>query len=98
MHAVKGWVVWKHGPGHAANLRLAIAHSCNSFFCNTYRLIVDNNKYNNVKEGYQKWHDYMNAFGLGVRLGLDLPSEDKGNIPDTAVYNQEYRESMEFLY
>jgi cell division protein FtsI/penicillin-binding protein 2 len=33
----------------------------------------------------------MNAFGLGVRLGLDLPSEDKGNIPDTARYNREYR-------
>jgi len=77
--------------GHAANLRLAIAHSCNSFFCNTYRLIVDNRKYGDVKEGYQKWHDYMNAFGLGTRLGLDLPSEDKGNIPDTSVYNKEYR-------
>ena len=77
--------------GHAANLRLAIAHSCNSFFCNTYRLIVDNRKYDDVKEGYQKWHDYMNSFGLGIRLGLDLPSEDKGNIPDTARYNREYR-------
>jgi len=77
--------------GHAANLRLAIAHSCNSFFCNTYRLIVDNRKYDDVKVGYQKWHDYMNAFGLGVRLGLDLPSEDKGGIPDTTEYDKIYR-------
>ena len=77
--------------GHAANLRLAIAHSCNSFFCNTYRLIVDNKKYGDVKVGYEKWKDYMNAFGLGTRLGLDLPSEDKANIPDTSVYNKEYR-------
>jgi penicillin-binding protein 2 len=77
--------------GHAANLRLAIAHSCNSFFCNTYRLIVDNRKYGDVKVGYEKWKDYMNAFGLGTRLGIDLPSEDKASIPDTAVYNKEYR-------
>jgi len=77
--------------GHAANLRLAIAHSCNSFFCNTYRLIVDNRKYGDVKVGYEKWKNYMNAFGLGTRLGLDLPSEDKANIPDTSVYNKEYR-------
>ena len=77
--------------GHAANLRLAIAHSCNSFFCNTYRLIVDNRKYGDVKVGYQKWHDYMNAFGLGTRLGLDLPSEDKGGIPDTTEYDKIYR-------
>jgi penicillin-binding protein 2 len=33
----------------------------------------------------------MNAFGLGIRLGVDLPSEDRGNIPDTAAYNKEYR-------
>jgi penicillin-binding protein 2 len=77
--------------GHAANLRLAIAHSCNSFFCNTYRLIVDNRKYGDVKVGYEKWKDYMNKFGLGTRLGIDLPSEDKASIPDTAVYNKEYR-------
>jgi penicillin-binding protein 2 len=32
-------------------------------------------------------------FGLGARLGVDLPSEDKGNIPDTSVYNKEYRGS-----
>lgn len=79
--------------GHAANLRLAIAHSCNSFFCNTFRLIVDNRKYGDVKVGYEKWKDYMNAFGLGTRLGIDLPSEDKANIPDTTVYNREYRGS-----
>ena len=79
--------------GHAANLRLAIAHSCNSFFCNTYRLIVDNRKYGDVKVGYEKWKDYMNAFGLGTRLGIDLPSEDKASIPDTAAYNKEYRGS-----
>ena len=61
------------------------------FFCNTYRLIVDNRKYGDVKVGYQKWHDYMNSFGLGVRLGLDLPSEDKGGIPDTTEYDKIYR-------
>lgn len=79
--------------GHAANLRLAIAHSCNSFFCNTYRLIVDNPKYGNVKDGYAVWKNYMNAFGYGNRLGVDLPSENGGNIPDTSKYNRVYRNS-----
>lgn len=54
-------------------------------------MTIDNPKYKNVKDGYEKWHDYMNDFGLGVRLGIDLPSEDRGNIPDTARYNREYR-------
>jgi penicillin-binding protein 2 len=79
------------GAGHAATLRLSIANSCNSYYAHVYRLAVDNPKYHNVKEGYMKWKEYMNAFGLGNRLGVDLPSEDKGGIPDTSEYNREYR-------
>jgi penicillin-binding protein 2 len=82
-----------NNAGHAANLRLAIANSCNSYFTHLYRMTADNPKYGNVKDGYQVWKDYMNAFGLGIRLGIDLPSEDKGNIPDSSDYNREYRNS-----
>jgi penicillin-binding protein 2 len=79
------------GGGHAATLRLSIANSCNSYYAHIFRMTIDNPQYKNVKDGYEKWHDYMNAFGLGVRLGIDLPSEDKGGIPDTAEYNKLYR-------
>ncbi len=78
-------------PGHAANLRLAIANSCNAYFAHVYRLTVDNPRMGGVKKGYARWEDYMNDFGLGKQLGIDLPSEDRGNIPDTAAYNKEYR-------
>ena len=77
-------------PGHAANLRLAIAHSCNSFFCNTFRLTIDNPEYHSTRLGLMKWKEYVNAFGLGHRLGVDLPSEDGGNIPDTSAYDKDY--------
>ena len=80
-------------PGHAANLRLSIANSCNSYYSHIYRLTVDNKKYGDVEEGYAKWKEYMNVFGLGVKLGIDLPSENPGNIPDTSVYNKVYRNS-----
>ena len=79
--------------GHAATLRLAIANSCNSYFTQLYRMAVDNRKYRNVRDGYMKWKEYLNAFGLGTKLGVDLPSEDRGFIPDTSVYNKEYRGS-----
>lgn len=79
--------------GHAKDLRTAIAYSCNSFFSNTYRLIVDNPEYHSVKRGYAHWKEYMNNFGYGKRLDVDLPSEDSGNIPDTSVYNKVYRGS-----
>jgi penicillin-binding protein 2 len=81
------------GGGHAANLRLSIANSCNAYYTHVYRLTVDNPRYKNVKAGYQRWKEYMNAFGLGIPLGVDLPSENKGNIPDSSVYNKEYRGS-----
>lgn len=77
------------GGGHSASLRAAIAYSCNSYFTHLYRLEADNPKYGNPKIGYLKWREYMNKFGLGVKLGVDLPSENKGNIPDTSVYNKE---------
>ena len=80
-------------PGHAANMRLALANSCNSYFCQIYRLSLDNNKDRGVKKGYTRWKDYMNAFGWGLRLGVDLPNELPGNIPDTTEYNKDYRGS-----
>ena len=80
-------------PGHAANLRLSIAHSCNSYYAHVYRLAVDNPKFKNVRDGFTHWKGYMNAFGLGRRLGVDLPSEDMANIPDTTAYDKEYRGS-----
>ncbi|HZH65533.1 MAG TPA: penicillin-binding protein 2 [Flavisolibacter sp.] len=81
------------GGGHAANLRLAIANSCNSYFTHMYRIAADNPKYGGVKKGFERWRQYMNSFGLGIRLGIDLPSEDAANIPDTVDYNKEYRGS-----
>lgn len=81
------------GGGHAANLRLSIANSCNSYYAHVYRLAVDNPKFGDAKNGYMHWKGYMNAFGLGTKLGIDLPSEDIGNIPDTSVYNKEYNGS-----
>ena len=79
-----------HNAGHAANLQLALAYSCNSYFLQVFRMAIDNPKYASAKGGYVKWKEYMNAFGFGRKLGVDLPSENKANIPDTAQYNKDF--------
>jgi penicillin-binding protein 2 len=79
-----------HNAGHAANLQLALANSCNSYFLQVFRMAIDNPKYHNAKQGYLKWKEYMNSFGFGRKIGIDLPSENKANIPDTAQYNKDF--------
>lgn len=77
--------------GHAANLSLSIANSCNSYYAHVLRLALDNKKYGNIEAGLMKWKEYMSGFGLGHRLGIDLPGEYAGYIPDTARYNKVFR-------
>lgn len=76
--------------GHAASLQLAIAHSCNSYFCNVFRMTIDNPKYGSPRKGYAQWRSYMHGFGFGTHLGVDIPGERAGNIPDTTEYNHDY--------
>ncbi|RPE14022.1 penicillin-binding protein 2 [Chitinophaga lutea] len=78
-------------PGHAANMRTAMANSCNAYFMHLYRLSVDNNKWGGTMKGQAKWVEYLNAMGFGERLGVDIPSEVRGIVPDTARMNYRYR-------
>ena len=80
----------EHWAGHSKDLRTAIAYSCNSYFSNVFRMIIDNPAYHSTQKGYLKWKEYMNAFGLGTDLNIDLPGEDDGNIPDTSGYNKDF--------
>jgi penicillin-binding protein 2 len=81
------------GGGHAANLRLALANSCNSYFVHIYRLSVDKKAFKNVKEGLHKFYEHMYSFGLGHPLGVDLPGEKGGTLFDTKDYDKMYNGS-----
>ncbi|MGC4056952.1 MAG: penicillin-binding protein 2 [Chitinophagaceae bacterium] len=81
------------GGGHAANLRLALANSCNSYFCHIYRLSVDKREFGNVKNGLHKFYQHMYDFGLGHPLGVDLPHETGGTLFDTKDYDKMYNGS-----
>lgn len=78
------------GGGHAANLRLAIANSCNAYFVHVFRLIADAKKFGGVKKGTQAWSKYCSDFGFGHKTGIDIPYEGRGLLPDSNLYNKMY--------
>lgn len=75
------------GGGHSANIRAAMANSCNSYFCHVYRLVVDKKDFGGFREGYKVWEEYMHKFGLGHKLGIDITSERPGMIPTLEFFD-----------
>jgi penicillin-binding protein 2 len=71
----------------------AIQYSCNPYFCNTFRAFVDNRKWANSEEGYKKWRYYMESFGIGTKIGVDMPHELKGILPSPDFYTKIYGKS-----
>lgn len=79
------------GGGHAANLRNAMAYSCNSYFMDVFRKVVDFKDYGGAHKGLQKWYDYMMNFGFGHPLGVDITGELGGIVRDSTYFNQVYK-------
>jgi penicillin-binding protein 2 len=68
----------------------AVANSCNAYFCHGYRNMIDSRKYNNVQEAMDTWKDHMVSMGFGYKVGVDLPFEKRGLIPNSQYYNKWY--------
>ena len=74
--------------GSPIALDKGIYKSCNSYFANTYKRIIE--KYPTSSEGMKIWSDHAKSFGLGDFLGYDLPTGKRGLIPDDHFYNRFY--------
>lgn len=77
-----------HPHGSPLPLVPAIATSCNSFFCYGLAAMFGNRqKYANIQEATDVWKNYLSEMGFGVTLGVDLPSEKRGFVPNSNYYN-----------
>lgn len=74
--------------GSPIRLNRGIAKSCNSYFSNTYKRIIE--KYPTAHEGLDVWSKHVQSFGLGNYLGSDLSVGQKGLIPDANYYDKWY--------
>ncbi|MCF6360726.1 MAG: peptidoglycan glycosyltransferase [Cyclobacteriaceae bacterium] len=84
-----------HPFGTSEKLVGAIKNSCNPFFYQVMRKMVvqnvEDSPYLDAKIGLDKWNKYIKNFGFGAPLGIDLPGEKGGLIPDSKYYDRAYR-------
>ena len=83
-----------HPFGTSEKLVGAIKNSCNPYFYQVMRKMivqgVEENAYKDAKIGLDKWNSYIKNFGFGAPLGIDLPGEKGGMIPDSEFYDRAY--------
>jgi penicillin-binding protein 2 len=81
-----------HNHPYTSTVALGVMHSCNPYFYNVFRRLIYNNNVNNTFKasavGLDRWYDEVSKFGIGQRLGIDLPSERKGNLPNKKYYDK----------
>ena len=94
----KGLHVGCHGHASPLALTEALSTSCNGYFCwGLYYMIGNRRKYHTVQNAMNVWRDYMVSMGFGYKLGIDLPGEKRGLIPNADYYDRAYRGSWNGL-
>ena len=94
----KGLRVGCHGHGSPLPLVPALSTSCNGYFCwGLHHMMGNRQKYPTVQVAMDKWRDYMVSMGFGYRLGIDLPGERRGLIPNAMFYDKAYKGSWNGL-
>ena len=94
----RGLHVGCHGHASPISMVNAICTSCNGYFCwGLYYMMGNRSKYPHVQDAMNTWRDYMVSMGFGYKLGIDLPGEKRGMIPNADYYDRNYRGSWNGL-
>ncbi len=90
-----------NGPGtlpiacshnHPAPLDLlhAIEASCNPYFWQVFKSILDQHKFSTMQESYEYWRDLVVSFGIDTVLEGDVVDQANGNLPKESYYDKYY--------
>ena len=94
----RGLHVGCHSHASPVAIISAISTSCNSYFCwGLFQMMSNRKKYKNVQDAMNTWRDYMVSMGFGYKLGVDLPGEKRGLIPNAMYYDKAYKGSWNGL-
>lgn len=82
-----------HGHYSPIQLKPALQTSCNAYFCWGFKAMIDKrSKYGSPDKAFEVWKNHLVSLGYGYKLGVDLPSEGRGFIPNSKFYNKWYGE------
>jgi len=91
--------VWRcHAGGGTNDLRSAIIRSCNTYFFTVYRDLINKYGFSHPEKGLFDLHNYLDQFGVGRKLGIDLPMEGTGLNPTPAYYDDLYRNKGDWRF
>jgi penicillin-binding protein 2 len=95
-HCNRG-IIGCHGSHTYDELVGAIQHSCNPYFYQVYKRLIqrgDNTSvFKDANMGLQTWQERVKLFGFGVQLKTDLPGLKTGLVPTPEFYNKWYGEN-----
>jgi penicillin-binding protein 2 len=74
------------------NLVQSIQVSCNAYYCQVFRSLIENPEYGSTANGLKVWRNHVASFGIGDKLGSDVPNELPGTLPDVQTYDGKYGE------
>lgn len=79
-----------HGAHGYCSLHNAIKHSCNAYFSETQYQFLEHKKFGDIHPAFNRWREIMKTYGIGQRLGVDVPNEKPGNLPTSEFYDKIY--------
>ena len=74
--------------GGAVDFYRSIVGSCNTYYCNVFVRLLRNRKYGSIKAAYDHWRSLLLKFGIGRKLGIDLPGEKPGILYTSDQYDK----------
>lgn len=82
-----------HAHASPIALKPALQTSCNAYFCWGFKAMIDRkSRYGSIDEAFEVWKRHLVSLGYGYKLGVDLPGEGRGFIPNAKYYNRVYGE------
>jgi penicillin-binding protein 2 len=77
-----------HSHPSPLDLHHAIEQSCNPYFWQVYKSILEQKKFSTMQESYNYWRDMVMSFGVGAKIESDVVDQSSGNLPKDTYYDK----------